>query len=138
MKKLVSLVCVLCILLLITGCSQVEPTPIDNLEDTVIELSEPFAVSFTLEANSEMRMPFDLSITRNAIKVKSLDKLEGQYEVALFRADEEIEVAVAVIDKDNKTITFTNLVSSYDYYLVAKSQNEENTNLILQFSQHSS
>lgn len=138
MKKPVSLVCVLCILLLITGCSQVEPTPIDNLEDTVIELSEPFAVSFTLEANSEMRMPFDLSITRNAIKVKSLDKLEGQYEVALFRADEEIEVAVAVIDKDNKTITFTNLVSSYDYYLVAKSQNEENTNLILQFSQHSS
>lgn len=138
MKKLVSLVCVLCILLLITGCSQVEPTPIDNLEDTVIELSEPFAVSFTLEANSEMRMPFDLSITRNAIKVKSLDKLEGQYKVALFRADEEIEVAVAVIDKDNKTITFTNLVSSYDYYLVAKSQNEENTNLILQFSQHSS
>ena len=138
MKKLVSLVCVLCILVLITGCSQVEPTPIDNLEDTVIELSEPFAVSFTLEANSEMRMPFDLSITRNAIKVKSLDKLEGQYEVALFRADEVIEVAVAVIDKDNKTITFTNLVSSYDYYLVAKSQNEENTNLILQFSQHSS
>lgn len=117
------------------GCSATEPTPIADLEDTTVKLSKPISVSFALDVSSEMRMPFDLSISKTAIKVKHDGKNDEYFTVALHRADNDAEVAIAEISNAKKTITFTNLVSSNDYYLVVINQRDTAANLILELSE---
>lgn len=136
MKKWISLVSALCLLLLMAGCSATEPIPIANISDETIQLSKPISVSFTLGANGEMRMPFNLSIDKTAIKVKYDGKHAGQFSVALYISSSETEAAIFEINDNQRTATFTNLVSSEDYYIVIQNQRAEKSNLILEFSEH--
>ena len=135
MKKLISFVSAICLLLLLVGCSTPEPTPIDNISVETIHLSKPFSVSLTLDANSEVRMPFNLSIDKTAIKVKCDGEDIGEFSISLYISPTETKAATFEINNQHKTATFTNLISSEDFYFVIQNQSDEPYNLVLVFSE---
>lgn len=124
--------------LLLTGCSSPAPIPLSDFDNTEVSLSSPVCISFDLPANDEVKLPFTLSITKNAIRVSFDGKDFKDFTVTLYRADNDTDVAVATISEKNNTVTFTNLQSNYDYYIVVTNETGGSSSLVLELRERMS
>lgn len=124
--------------LLLTGCSSPAPIPLSDFDNTEVSLSSPVYISFDLPANDEVKLPFNLSITKNAIRVSFDGKDFKDFTVTLYRADNDTDVAVATISEKNNTVTFTNLQSNYDYYIVVTNETGGSSSLVLELRERMS
>lgn len=125
-------------LLLLTGCSSPTPVPISELDNTDISLTSPVCITFELPANDELKIPFNISITKNAIRAKFEGEKFKDFIVTLYRSDNNTDVAVATISEKSSIVTFTNLQSNYDYYIVVTNETGETSSLMLELSEHMS
>lgn len=135
MKRLFVLILTM---LLLAGCSSPTPIPISDLDNTDISLTSPVCVSFELPANDELKIPFNISITKNAIRAKFEGEKFQDFIVTLYRSDNSMDVAVATISEKSRIVTFTNLHSNYDYYIVVTNETGETSSLILELSERMS
>ena len=135
MKRIVVLILTA---LLLAGCSSRTPVPISDFDNADIPLTSPVCISFELPANDELRMPFDISITKNAIRAKFEGEEFKDFIVTLYRADNNTDIAVTVISEKSRIATFTNLQSNYDYYIVVTNETDETSNLIMELSERMS
>ena len=124
--------------LLLTGCSSPAPIPLSDFDNTEVSLSSSVCISFDLPANDEVKLPFNLSITKNAIRVSFDGKDFKDFTVTLYRADNDTDVAVATISEKNNTVTFTNLQSNYDYYIVVTNETGGSSSLVLELRERMS
>lgn len=125
-------------MLLLAGCSSPTPIPISDLDNTDISLTSPVCVSFELPANDELKIPFNISITKNAIRAKFEGEKFQDFIVTLYRSDNSMDVAVATISEKSSIVTFTNLHSNYDYYIVVTNETGETSSLVLELSERMS
>ncbi|MBQ9839785.1 MAG: hypothetical protein IJO56_09905 [Oscillospiraceae bacterium] len=135
MKRLFVLILTM---LLLAGCSSPTPIPISDLDNTDISLTSPVCVSFELPANDELKIPFNISITKNAIRAKFEGEKFQDFIVTLYRSDNSMDVAVATISEKSSIVTFTNLHSNYDYYIVVTNETGETSSLVLELSERMS
>ena len=135
MKRIVVLILTA---LLLAGCSSRTPVPVSDFDNADISLTSPVCISFELPANDELRMPFNISITKNAIRAKFEGEGFKDFIVTLYRADNNTDIAVTVISEKSRIATFTNLQSNYDYYIVVTNETDETSNLIMELSERMS
>lgn len=135
MKRLFVLILTM---LLLAGCSSPTPIPISDFDNTDISLTSPVCVSFELPANDELKIPFNISITKNAIRAKFEGEKFQDFIVTLYRSDNNMDVAVATISEKSSIVTFTNLHSNCDYYIVVTNETGETSSLILELSERMS
>lgn len=124
--------------LFLAGCSSSAPVPISDFDNADISLTAPVCISFEVPANDELRIPFNISITKTAIRTKFKGEGLNDCTVTLYRADNNTDVAVAAISEKSSVVTFTNLQSNYDYYIVVTNETGEASNLIMELSERMS